>query len=320
MENSTRLLQRHADTLAQRRWLMINAEDPAATSLPGLSRTLVSDVLRSGMVSAMLPELPARTDLLVVLLPKSKAQLQFQVDALAAQLSAPCELWLVGPARGGIKGGVTALSERIPGLAAQDSARHCKLFVGQLAPRADFDADKALQHFQHDGLSVRGYPGVFSVGELDEGTALLLEVLGQQAPPASALDVGCGCGVISAVLARAGAVVTAVDVSATALASTRATLAANGLEAAVVQSNLFAAVPGRFGWIVTNPPFHDGTTRTLGISEQLIREAPDHLAPGGTLWLVANRNLPYHDILAAVFANVLVAARSNRFTVYRATL
>lgn len=318
MENTTRLLQRHGDTLAQRRWLMVNAEDTAASALPGLAVSLASDVLRPGMSSTLLPVVPPGTDLIVVLLPKAKAQLQFQVDALAAQLRAPCELWLLGPARGGIKGGASALARRIPDLVAVDSARHCKLFAGQLAPLPAFDAAGQLQRFTHDGLTLLGYPGVFSAGELDAGTALLLEVLGQQDMPASALDVGCGCGVISAVLARAGVTMTAVDVSATAVASTQATLAANGLSAQVLQSDLFGGVSGRFDWIVTNPPFHQGASRTLGISERLIREAPQYLNPGGSLWLVANRNLPYHDTLAGVFAQVDVAARNNRFTVYHA--
>src|SRR5690606_38449600 len=160
----------------------------------------------------------------------------------------------------------------------EDSARHCKLYSAVLSP-ASFNLAAHQQRWQYDGLTVTSYPGVFSHGRLDEGSALLLSWLAQQTLSGRALDIGCGAGILTAFLARAGLEVSAVDLSATAVAATQATLAANLLTARVSAGDLYAPVSGRFDLIVTNPPFHDGLERTTAVSERLIREAPRYLKP-----------------------------------------
>ena len=138
-----------------------------------------------------------------------------------------------------------------------------------------------------------------------------------QACGGSVLDPGCGSGVLSAALARAGRDVTAVDISRTAVAATRATLAANQLQARVQCGDGYTGL-GRFDAIWTNPPFHQGMRRTLAVSETLIRQAPHHLLKGGTLTLVANRELPYPRLLDESFGTWRILRETNRFRVYRA--
>ncbi|WP_312722028.1 methyltransferase, partial [Escherichia sp. AM3] len=70
------------------------------------------------------------------------------------------------------------------------------------------------------------------------------------------LDVGCGAGVLSTVLASHSPKVrlNLCDVSAPAVEASRATLAANGIEGDVFASNVFSDVTGRFDMIISNPP------------------------------------------------------------------
>ena len=324
MENTTRLLERQCDELADRKWALVNANDAAAPSLSGCVYSHADRPVAAGVDVAMLPTLPHGVDLVVLLLPKSLENLEFLLAALAGQLDQACELWLVGPTRGGIKGGMTRLSRYASQVRSLDSARHCKLVSAMLSPQPfslsawtrTFSARRGAQ----PAVEVTSYPGVFNHGTLDEGTALLLDAMADVAAPQTVLDVGCGAGVISAVMAAAGSGVTALDVSATAVAATQATLAANQLAGTVLQSDLYDAVtPGaQFNWLVTNPPFHDGSERTLGITRRLIESAPQLLLPGGQLWLVANQGLAYHDWLEKAFARVIVAAENRRFRVYRA--
>ncbi|MBS7676150.1 methyltransferase, partial [Vibrio cholerae] len=84
-------------------------------------------------------------------------------------------------------------------------------------------------------LKVVSLPGVFSHGRLDRGTELLLEHL-DKLPSGNLLDFGCGAGVLGAAVKRRYPhnTVTMLDVDAFAAASSRLTLAANGLEAEVL--------------------------------------------------------------------------------------
>jgi 16S rRNA (guanine1207-N2)-methyltransferase len=68
-----------------------------------------------------------------------------------------------------------------------------------------------------------------------------------------------------------------------------------------------------------NPPFHIGRTADAGLGVAFIRAARRMLAPSGSLWLVANRHLPYDAVLADCFLEVSDLARDSRFRVIHAT-
>ena len=101
-------------------------------------------------------------------------------------------------------------------------------------------------------------------------TELLVELaLERMAPRARVLDMGTGSGAIAVALAhtRTDAVVSALDVSAEALAVARSNAASNGATVRFIQSDWFAALAGEsFDLIVSNPPY--------------IRADDDHLAQG----------------------------------------
>lgn len=164
-------------------------------------------------------------------------------------------------------------------------------------------------------------PGVFSRDGLDVGSSLLLSTL-EKHMKGKVLDIGCGAGVMASVLSRLSPKVklTLSDVNAAAVESSRATLAANGIEGEVIVSNVYSDITGRFDMIISNPPFHDGLQTSLTAAETLIRGALKHLPIGGSLRIVANAFLPYPDILDATFGSHEVLAQNGRFKVYQATV
>ncbi|MFP1682896.1 methyltransferase [Alloalcanivorax sp. C16-1] len=319
MENSTQLLWRQQESLADRRVLVTEANDPALADLPAGQLYLHADDYTVGAHQwAPLPTLPDDVDLVILPLPKAAERLELLLRALAGQIQAPLELWLVGPAKGGIRGGVTRLSRFADEVALLDSARHCKLYSARLRPGDTLSLEQVASLITLDDLQVVSYPGVFSHGRLDEGSALLLDALAEGLPRGKVLDMGCGGGALSARLAHSGCQVTATDVSATAVAAATATLERNHLQGKVVGGDLYESIGARFETIVTNPPFHDGRDRTMAITRRLIREAPEHLGDNGTLWMVANRELPYVQWLDEAFKHVQVVSETSRFRVYRA--
>lgn len=317
MENTTRLLLRHQATLHRHQVLIVGCDDVAQKQLAENITLHSDDYLVIGSDSSMLPVLSSNTDLVVVVLPKSREQLAFWLSSLAGQITAPIEVWLVGPTKGGIRGGVTTLTEYAGDIVQVDSARHCKVFSARLRA-APFESLASLRQWQVGDLEVFSFPGVFSHGRADPATDLLLGVLVQQSLVGEALDIGCGAGVIAATLARRGLSVTAVDVSATAVASTAETLSRNGLSAKVLRSDVFDQVKGKFDLLITNPPFHEGTRRTIAVTERLIAQAPEYLKPRGGLWMVANQGLPYGDMLKKAFKKVDVVGENRHFRVWRA--
>jgi 16S rRNA (guanine1207-N2)-methyltransferase len=79
-----------------------------------------------------------------------------------------------------------------------------------------------------------------------------------------------------------------------------------------------AVIDERFDLVVTNPPFHVGKQTELSVPMQFIEDAWEVLAPGGQLFLVANRTLPYETPIRRRFGNALMVHDGRRFKVLTA--
>ena len=171
------------------------------------------------------------------------------------------------------------------------------------------------------GLWVCAHGAVFAGTKLDLGTRLLLSVLDSAVPDAeTAIDLGCGTGILAASLARGrpGSTVIATDQSAAAVASALATMEANGLaeRVAVVRDNALSAQPDASAdLVVVNPPFHVGATVHTGLAHELFRDAARVLRPGGELWTVYNSHLAYRPALQSIVGTTREVARNAKFTV-----
>ncbi len=169
-------------------------------------------------------------------------------------------------------------------------------------------------------LQVISLPGVFSHGRLDKGTALLLEHL-DGLPSGHVLDFGCGAGVLGATIKRRypQSRVTLLDVDAFAVAASRLTLAANGLEGEVICGDGIDAAPTDLDVILSNPPFHTGVHTDYHASENLLKKSREHLRKGGEIRLVANSFLRYQPLIEGALGNCEIRAEAQGFRIYRAT-
>lgn len=169
-------------------------------------------------------------------------------------------------------------------------------------------------------LRLRGFGATFGGAKLDPGTRFLLPQLAGARDAATAVDLGSGNGSIAAYLAlsRPTLRVLACDQSASAVASTRATAAANDVldRVEAVRDDALSALPDASrDLVVLNPPFHVGNTVHAAIALKLIADAGRVLAPGGELWCVWNSHLGYRGHLARLVGPTRQVARNPKFTV-----
>ena len=71
--------------------------------------------------------------------------------------------------------------------------------------------------------------------------------------------------------------------------------------------------------VVMNPPFHTSRSADPTLGQGFIASAARNLTRNGSLWMVANRHLPYEATLSEVFARVEEVAGDNRFKVFHAS-
>jgi 16S rRNA (guanine1207-N2)-methyltransferase len=134
-------------------------------------------------------------------------------------------------------------------------------------------------------------------------------------------DFGAGWGYLAAELLSRSDAVSRIDLYEAdfeALEAARGNLAAvrSGAKTGFFWSDLLSEpVERRYDFIVMNPPFHTGRAAEPAIGHGMILAAAHALKPGGRLYLVANRQLPYEQLLAREFRQSGETVRDARYKV-----
>lgn len=262
---------------------------------------------------------PGVFDLAVIFFPKEKELAELTFSTVSPGLRPNGDVLVLGPNRGGIRAAGSLMEKYFGPVMKRRSGRHALLLSGvrTIDPRSYQGTRRYTVRAGEGEITVVSIPGVFNHGELDDGTALLLEALGSPQFE-KALDWGCGSGTLGAglVLGCPRGKVDFADSSPQALEATRRTLEANGMSGNVIATDVFSGIPGRYDLIVANPPFHQGLRSTTTVTGRMIEEVGKHLTQGGRLVLVSNSFLRYEQILRDHFGSVETLAETNRFRVH----
>jgi 16S rRNA (guanine1207-N2)-methyltransferase len=264
-------------------------------------------------------------------LPKSLDGLREMTQLAAAHGAADVTMFLGGRVKHMTHAMNDVLSDSFTQVRASLAHQKSRVLIAS-GTRAAADADwqpgtayPLRGHHVDLDLWVCAHGAAFAGTKIDIGTRFLLGFLDQMHPGAgTAVDLGCGTGVLAASLARARPQlsVLATDESAAAVSSALATVAANGVaqRVHVLRDDAMSTLPdASVDLIVCNPPFHQGTSVSSGASLKLFRAAGRVLKPGGQLWTVFNSPLPYQGQLTRAVGPTRVVGRNPKFTVAEST-
>ncbi|WP_338471324.1 class I SAM-dependent methyltransferase [Niallia sp. XMNu-256] len=163
--------------------------------------------------------------------------------------------------------------------------------------------------------------GVFSKGEIDFGSRLLVETFVMPDLSGDILDVGCGYGPIGLAIAKSWAdrKIYMVDVNRRALQLAKDNSELNGIKnTSIKESDCLSAVKDEsFAVILTNPPIRAGKEVVHTIYEQ----SYECLLPGGELWVVIQKKQGAPSTiekLSNIYSDVEVVSKKKGYFIIKA--
>ena len=296
-------------------------QDPLSGELALANNAATTGLLDCFVNHPLDAELVRGARAVLVQLPKSLAELQEIAETVAAHADPAVVVY----AGGRVKHMTPAMNDVLRRCFTEVSATLARQKSRVLVARGARPGIEPTfpRRQRHDDLAIEvcAHGAAFGGTKIDPGTRFLLGFLDQMSPEAgSAVDLGCGTGALAVTLARVrpGLEVTATDDSASAIASTVATSAANGVAAQVtaVRDDAMVSMPdASVDLVLCNPPFHLGTSVHAGAALKLFAAAGRVLRPGGELWTVFNTHLAYASSLRRLVGPTRVVGRDARYTV-----
>ena len=169
-----------------------------------------------------------------------------------------------------------------------------------------------------DPLTFTSFPGCFCHRRQDEGGLALAEVVSkdlsssiQQSSlnPRRLLDMGCGCGLVGLLIARAvkGVSLVGVDSHSRAIEAANLNAQALGVEAEMILSDngTPARMDGTFDVFVGNPPYYSD----YRIAEVFLDTAKRALKPGGVCYTVCKNAAGLEPVQRQYFPDVEIIKR-----------
>lgn len=167
-------------------------------------------------------------------------------------------------------------------------------------------------------------PGMFCWEKIDKGSAFLMDHLPDREIRGQVADFGSGWGYLSHELLRRFPDIDQMDLYEDewlAMEAARRNLEAFPGKCLFQWHDLSSGGPRKntFDWVITNPPFHTSERTDVTLGCQFIARAAEALKPGGTMLLVANRQLPYEAAVKTHFSQSSRLAESAAYKVIMAT-
>ena len=156
--------------------------------------------------------------------------------------------------------------------------------------------------------------GVFSKGELDFGTKLLIKNLLKKNLVGSVLDLGCGYGPIGIVLKKVRNVdVTMIDINKRAVHLTKMNAKKNNVLINAFVSDGYENIKEKFNYIVSNPPIRIGKKNLY----KLLIDGKEFLKDDGEIFIVVRKEQGALSLIKdmSVYYNVKTIDKEKGFLI-----
>lgn len=192
-----------------------------------------------------------------------------------------------------------------------DPARFDQSLAGRWRAAAAIKRNGASERFE--------CAGIFNGGALDAGSAELIQHLPDPGNKAVA-DLGAGSGLLAQALLARGtpALIDLYEADALALHVARLNFSDSKVPLQFLWADVTAGLSARYDLIVSNPPFHTSRPDRPELGNRFIEVAAAALKRDGSLYMVANRHLPYEEMLHYCFERVSLLSDAKGFKVFAA--
>jgi len=162
--------------------------------------------------------------------------------------------------------------------------------------------------YKYQGLILHIKPGVFHPAFFFSTHVLLTFMKTKRVIGKKILELGAGSALISMVQAERGAIVTATDISRTAVESGKENILRNNIDVLMIQSDLFYELKGsQYDIIIINPPYFasDPVTeeqyawycgKEFQYFKRLFAQLPFHLSADGRAYMILSEDCAIQTI------------------------
>jgi 16S rRNA (guanine1207-N2)-methyltransferase len=272
-------------------------------------------------------------DLVLVRIPKTTALLEDQLVRLHAHIHAETVIVAAGMIKHLQKSAFVCFEQFMGPVTTSLAVKKARLLFVQLDKTRAATISPYPTRFSdaETGITLLNHANVFSRDHLDHGARFLLAQYDQLPEVDSAIDLGCGNGVLGIRLQQRmpDANIQFIDESYSAVASARLNYQAmipdqahateSGFGCRFVVADGLEKRPAESTQLVLcNPPFHQQHALGDRIAQSMFIDSKRCLKQGGELWVVANRHLDYSPKLQRLFGHCRTVAGNKKFTVLRA--
>lgn len=248
----------------------------------------------------------------IVFLPRSKLLAKSMI-ARAMRLTSSGRVVVDGSKTDGIDSILRSLKKLGATVSEVISKAHGKIFAVSDVDLSGWEPNEIVLE---DGQVTRA--GVFSADAVDQGSFLLAGYIGGLSGKVA--DLGAGWGYLAqAVLASPKTTEChLIEAEYDALEAARANISDPRARFHWADATSFSTVSG-FDHVVCNPPFHTSRAADPALGRAFIQAAARLLNARGTVWVVANRHLPYETTLREWFSEVSELDGNKGFKIIRAS-